>query len=398
VEPRSNDRPGRTERLTRAASVIAPPLVFGLLPLALTTLYMYLVVRRGVFGYDFHHSFWPAADAVLHHRNPYPPLDVHVLAKRTAFVYPPIVAIVIAPVALLPVGVATLIAVLLTAACVPATLWVLGVRDWRCYTLTLASPPVFACIQTAAISAPLALALALAWRGRASGWSTPVWIVVMIATKLFLWPVLLWLALVRGLRCAALTASAAALVVVGPWLLGFPGERAYPRLLSLLTDIEGNHAYTPRSLALSLGAGSHVAETVAILAGGAVLVAAVAIRNRPDADRRVFALTLLAALLLSPIVWGHYLLVLLPPIAIASRRLGPVWFVPWALHFAGDTWLVPSTSEIAIALGTMTLITLLVLRRAPNARPDSPAPARLRGSRPGLRLVAPPKLDVSRRG
>jgi alpha-1,2-mannosyltransferase len=354
--------------LARAARAFVPPLVFGLLPLAVMVLYVVLVTRRGVFGYDFRHSFWPAGQAVLHGNNPYPPVDAHVLGKRTAFVYPPIVAIAMAPFALLPVGVATVLAVLLTAASLPATLWVLGVRDWRCYTVTLACPPMLACMQTAAISAPLALAIALAWRARATGWGTPAWIVVMIAAKLFLWPVLIWLALVRGIRCALLTAAAAAIVVVAPWLLGFPGERQYPRLLSLLTDIESSHAYTPRSLALSLGAGTRVAEAVAIIAGGAVLLLAVAFRNRPGADRRTLALTLLAALLLSPIVWSHYVLVLLPPIAIASRRLGAVWFVPWGFLFAGDTWLRPSTREISIALLVMVVTTALVLRQPRSAR------------------------------
>jgi hypothetical protein len=361
VEGRSNGC-GATG-LARAARTLVPPVVFGLLPLALMVLYLVLVARRGVFGYDFRHSFWPAGHAVLHGHSPYPPVDAHVLGKRTAFVYPPIVAIAMAPFALLPVGLATVIAVILTAAALPATLWVLGVRDWRCYTVSLACPPMLACIQTAAISAPLAFLIALAWRRRATGWGTPAWVVVMIAAKLFLWPVLIWLALVRGIRCALLTAAAAAAVVLVPWLLGFPGERQYPRLLSMLTDIEGSHAYTPRSLALSLGAGTRVAEAVAIMAGGAVLLIAVVLRNRPGADRRILALTLLAALLLSPIVWSHYALVLLPPIAIASRRLSAVWFVPWGFLFAGDTWLRPSTREISVALLVMALTTVLVLRR-----------------------------------
>jgi hypothetical protein len=356
--------------LTRAARTLLPSIVFGLVPLAFTALYLVLVVRRGVFGYDFHHSFWPAARAVLHGENPYPPLDAHVLSRRTSFVYPPLVAIAIAPFGLLPVGVATVIAVLLVFASLPATLWVLGVRDWRCYALSLASPPMLACLQTAAISAPLALLLALAWRRRASGWATPAWIVVMIAAKLFLWPVLVWLVIVRGVRCALLAASAAAIAVVAPWLLGFPGAHEYPRLLAMLRDIEGSHAYTPSSLALSLGAGSRAAEAASLLAGASVLLVAVSMRNRADGDRKVFTLVLLAALLLSPIVWAHYLLVLLPAMAIARPRVAVVWFVPLALRWAGDTWLVPSTREFIVALLVMGLTTVLALRTRATANPS----------------------------
>lgn len=356
----------RLRVLIRAARSMLPIAVFGVLPLVYTVVYLVLITRRGVFGYDFGHAFWPAAQSVLHGRNPYPPLDLQVLARRTAFVYPPIVAIVIAPVGLLPVGVATVLAVLFVSACLPATLWVLGVRDWRCYTISLAWPPMLACIQTAAISAPLALLLALAWRRRSSGWAAPALIVVMVAAKLFLWPVLIWLALVRGVRCAALTAAAAVLAVVAPWLLGFPGSRDYPRLLSRLSEIEGSHAYTPGSLALSLGAGSQLATGCSIVAGGAVLIAAVAIRNRPDAARRTFALTLFAALLLSPIVWSHYLLVLLPAVAIASRRLSLIWFVPLSFRWAGDTWLLPSTREFTVALLVMTATTALAVYGSPT--------------------------------
>jgi hypothetical protein len=74
---------------------------------------------------------------------------------------------------------------------------------------------------------------------------------------------------------------------------------------------------------------------------------------------------LIAALLLSPIVWSHYVLVLLPPIAIASRRLSAVWLVPWGLWLAGGTWGTPSSAEIAVALAVIAAISGLVLLRTP---------------------------------
>ena len=162
---------------------------------------------------------------------------------------------------------------------------------------SLASPVVLVCIQTAALSAILALGVALAWRHRERGPATPLLIAAMIAAKLFLWPLLVWLAIVRGTRCAVLTGLAAVGVIVAPWLAGFPGAREYLPLLRKLTELEGAYAYTPRSLALSLGSGVRVADACAIAAGAAVIVGAVAIRRRADADRRTLALTLLAALL-----------------------------------------------------------------------------------------------------
>ena len=372
-------RPGRG--LTQAARTLGPIVALGILPLALAAYYLAVVVPFPSLGVDFRASFWPAAQAVLHGENPYPALDARVLADRHAFVYPPIVAIVLAPFGLLPVTVATLSAVALVVGALAATLWVLGVRDWRCYGASLASPAVLASMQTAALSALLALVIAIAWKKRASGWVTPALLVAAIAAKLFLWPLLIWLALVRGLRCSILAASATVAVVAAPWVMGFPGARQYPELLSLLTRIESRHAYTPRAWALSLGASAHVAEAIAILAGGAVLGAALLIRRGERADQRTLALTLFAALLLSPIVWAHYLVVLLPPVAIVYRRMSAAWLVPWGLWFAGGTWTTPSTAQITVGLAVMAIVTALCLRRPPPADSTS-APVDLRlGSR-----------------
>jgi alpha-1,2-mannosyltransferase len=355
--------------LWQAARTLVPIVLLGLVPLALATYYVSVVVPSGSLGVDFRASFWPAAHAVLHGGNPYPALDARVLADRTAFVYPPLVAIVLAPVGLLPVGVATAMALAVTVAALAATLWVLGVRDWRCYSVSLASPAVLASIQTASLSALLALGIALAWKRRAHGWTAPLLIVIVIVAKLFLWPLLVWLAIVRGVRSAMLAGVAAAALVVAPWVLGFPGAREYPRLLSLLTDVEGRHAYTPRALALALGAGTTVAEGIAISAGGAVLLLAVAIRRTESAGRRTLVLTLLAALLLSPLVWAHYFVVLLPAIAVAHRRLSPVWFALWGLWLAGGTWMEPSAPQIGVSLGVMLLVTLGSLKLPRAAQP-----------------------------
>jgi hypothetical protein len=320
-------------------------IALGVMPLVLAGYYVGFVVPPGSLGVDF----------------------------REAFVYPPLVALVLAPFGLLPVGVATAIALAATGVALVATLWVLDVRDWRCYGVALASPAVLAAIQTASLSPLLALAIAVAWKRRAHGWSAPALICAVIVAKLFLWPLLVWLAVVRGVRCASLTAVAAAALVVAPWAVGFPGARSYPHLLSLMTDLEGAHAYTPRALALSLGAGTTLAEAVAIVAGGLVLAAAVAVRGRELADQRSLALALLAALLLSPLVWAHYVVVLLPALAIAHRRVSAGWFALWGLWFAGGTWTEPSAPQIAVSLVVMLLVTLgalqLSLAAGPRARP-----------------------------
>ena len=160
----------------------------------------------------------------------------------------------------------------------------------------------------------------------------------------------------------------------------------------MLTRIESRNAYTPRAWALSLGASVHVAEAIAVLAGGAVLGAALLIRRGERADQRTLALTLFAALLLSPIVWAHYLVVLLPPVAIAYRRLSAAWLVPWGLwtHQA-EPGRRPAPHR-RVSLVVMATVTALCLRRPASADSDSPSPAvpaELRLGSPRAELLQP---------
>ena len=60
--------------------------------------------------------------------------------------------------------------------------------------------------------------------------------------------------------------------------------------------------------------------------------------RRTSRDRDIGALTLClaAALSASPIVWVHYFLLLLVPLALASPRLSPLWLVPLAYQPLGE--------------------------------------------------------------
>jgi hypothetical protein len=82
----------------------------------------------GRFALDFHYAYLPAARAVVHGVSPYGPISS---TAREAFVYPPLSAYLFAPFTLVTPLVAELLATALVAATVPATLLVLGVRDWR---------------------------------------------------------------------------------------------------------------------------------------------------------------------------------------------------------------------------------------------------------------------------
>jgi len=184
---------------------------------------------------------------------------------------------------------------------------------------------------------------------------------------------------------AAARALGLALVVVAlSWaLIGFAGLTSYPRLLDQLSRLEQSKSYSVVALGGVLGLSSGEARALAIAAGAIVLLGVIAIgrrhRNDPDADRRGFILSIAAAFLLSPIVWTHYLALLVVPIAITRRTLTPLWFVPLAM------WATPGQSNghaWRIVLGLSVWVFVLVassrpswsvraFRRHPEALPTS---------------------------
>jgi hypothetical protein len=84
-----------------------------------------------------------------------------------------------------------------------------------------------------------------------------------------------------------------------------------------------------------LGIGEAGARVLVIAAGVALLVLAWrAVRVTDTAferDRVSLSVVLAAALVLTPILWLHYLVLLLVPIALARPRLSPLWLVPLAM-------------------------------------------------------------------
>jgi len=167
---------------------------------------------------------------------------------------------------------------------------------------------------------------------------------MLIGAKVFLWPMVFWLAATRRTRTAAWAVALALVGVAFSWaVIGFGGLASYPRLLGELSRLEEWKSYSVVAFGLVLGLPIAAARVLAILAGALVLIAAVLVGRRhpgdEEADTRAFVLALGAAFLFSPIVWTHYLALLVVPIAITRRNLSPLWFVPLAM------WVTPGQSD-----------------------------------------------------
>jgi hypothetical protein len=349
--------------------------VLGVLPIVLVVVLGLLVVTNGRYGSDFA-TFWDSGRSMLHGESPYPSLQSlpqHADRKTFGpFVYPPSAAVAMVPFALLPFAVANVLFFLLNLACVALALRVLRVRDWRCYGAAFLSEPVFTATGIGTVSPLLLLGVAAAWRYRERALLLGALVAGLVSLKLFLWPLWLWLVRTRRLAAACAAVVIAAVAITAGWaLIGFAGLTQYPRLLDRLTELVGTKSYSLYALERAGGIPSSTAQVVVLLLAVLGLVAAgVAFAD----DRRLLMSALGVALLVTPILWPHYLVLLFVPIALASRRFSVLWLVPLIFSLNTPGWSYGSAARIAPALALSTLMLAVALGRAAVAqRQASPA-------------------------
>lgn len=289
------------------------------------------------FALDFHRAFLPAAHAVAGGASPYSAIGSRELAEGTAFLYPPLAAYLLAPFTLIPASAAGVVVVLLTAATVPATLLLLGVRDWRCYAVAFLWWPTIIGVQTANLTLPMLLGLAVVWRYRNRTLAAAVVLGLVVALKLFFWPLLVWLLATRRYRTAALAALTSFALVLLPWAgIGFAGLRRYPHLLSSVSNHEGPHSYSVAALIQAVVPSWTGAIGVETAVGVGILGFALYV-GRHGRDRDAFALAIVSVLVLTPLLEMHYLAALLVIVALYRPRLGLAWFAPLLI------WGFPAT-------------------------------------------------------
>ena len=345
---------------------------------------------------DFGYVFLSAANEILAGRDPYMNPDDFKGPPQAPYAYPPVLALMVTPLALLPehvhdIFVPGALFILMLIAATIAGLWLLDVHDWRCYPIALLAPVTLEGFEYGAIGPALLLLIAVAWRYRdrvpiaaaASGGA--------VVLKLFLWPLLIWLVLTRRLRTAVAAAVMAVGLALASWVvIGFGGIGEYPRLLRRLSDVEAENSYSVFAILRTLGISETVARLLVVALG--VLVLALAWRaarsrglSELERDRRSLTLILAAALVLTPILWLHYLVLLYVPIALARPRLSALWFAPLALTvFEALNWYRGWPAGEGKALASVAACTAIVFVGAlwPAGRIRSPeeaaAPAGIR--------------------
>jgi hypothetical protein len=287
------------------------------------------------------------------------------------YAYPPLTAYLFVPFAAAS-SLAWIWTVILVAS-VPGALWLLGVRDWRCYPVALAWPPVLQAVSTGNVTLVVLLGSAAAWRWRERLVRVGVAGALTVAVKLVAWPLAVWLASTRRWAAALVTVVGAALVSLALWApLRFRGLTAYPDTLRDLDATFAPDGYSVEQLLLAFGASSGLAVVCTWVAALAALGGCLVAGRRGD-DRLSFALALAAMVLVNPIVWLHSLALLLGIVAVLRPRLSVAWLLPLVLLAVVETGNGHGTDRqlvLTVAVATLAAVAAVVGRPVPR-RPSS---------------------------
>ena len=313
-------------------------------------------------GVDFA-IFRVAGWAVLHGHSPYVHPTLKLLAANDRFVYPTPFALPFIPFAMMPEHIGAVCFLILSVAAVLASIWLLGVRDWRCYGASILAAPVFGAFGVGSIGPFLLLLCALGWRFR-SRTVAGVPLALAAAAKLFLWPVLVWLLVTRRFRAfAASLATIAATLAL--WAAIDPdGMRRYPQTVRMLNEVQRWKSYSVQSLLISLHLSGAIGEFVAGAVAVGVVAALVLLRRR--GDEATFAAAVVGSLIATPILWNHYLVLLVAPIALARPRLAPLWMLPLVL------WVTPHPESVGVVWRIVLVLAVIALVAVQTVRRSSP--------------------------
>ena len=292
-----------------------------------------LLSAGSTLGYDFH-AYANAADRLLHGQPLYDP-TINVAGGFAIYLYPPPFVLLALPFDLLPAPFAAIAwigamgaAFLVGAALLPVSREV----RWSIVLLGGLSWPLAYSLKLGQVGPLLFLLFAAGWRwldrpGRLGS-------IIALGTIVKVQPAILlgWAALTRrwraiGVAVGVLLISALLATVV----TGFATWSDYVELLRRVSGpVTTPHNFTPGAIAFQLGASETLASAIQLISTVIVLlvVAGTALKS-PAAVGYLTAAT--ASQLLSPLLWDHYAMLLLLPVAwLLDRRRWWAALIPLA--------------------------------------------------------------------
>jgi hypothetical protein len=363
-----------------------PTLLVAALPVVAIVLFVLSVgaivwSAGSTLGYDFH-AYEGAARRLLDGDRLYDPA-VDVAGGFAIYLYPPPFALAIVPLAIVGGQAAVAIWIALMAGAFLAGVALLPVGRtvrWLVLLLGALDWPVVYSIKLGQVGPILFLLFAIGWRwldrpgrlGAAIGLGT----LVKVQPALLLgWAALTgrWRAIAVAAGVVVAAASVATLVGgMQPWI-------DYPALLGRVsTPLTTPHNFTPGAIAFQAGVPVDVAGVIQWVVVGVALLAVVAAARLapPDAS---YLVAVVASQLLSPLLWDHYAMLLLLPVAwLLERRHW--WAVAVPLLTAIPMVGIAPPAVYPIVFGICLLAPLVVGAVDRAADPDvaaaRPAPAR----------------------
>lgn len=292
-------------------------------------------------GYDFH-AYAGAARRLIEGARLYDPA-VDVAGGFAIYLYPPPFAIAIVPFALLGGAASVWLWTLLLVAAFALGVALLPVKTtvrWAIVLLAALDWPFLYSVKLGQVGPILFLLFAVGWRSivvpeRSARLGLSIGLGTLVKVQPGL--LLVWAALTGRARTVVVgavvvaVASLASVIVSGlqPWL-------DYPALLGrVASPLTTPHNFTPGAVAFQAGASTDVAGAIQVISTAAALVALVIAARvaRPDAS---YLVAVVASQLISPLLWDHYAMLLLLPVAwLLERRQ---W---WAV-------LVPASTSILV--------------------------------------------------
>jgi hypothetical protein len=334
-------------------------------------------------GYDYQ-AYVQAANRLLAGQPLYDP-GVDVAGPFAIYLYPPPFAIAMLPFTFLPAGAGPSVWTATLALAFAAGVWLLPVsRRVRWTTLLLAGVcwPFLYSIKLGQVGPLLFLAFVAGWR-----WldrPTPLAISMAAGTLIKVQPALLfgWAFATGRARAAAIgLAILAAAIVVATLLTGPRTWADYVAILGRVSaPVTTPHNYTAGAIAYAAGASLPVAT--AIQWAGVALAAIVVLYSWWRADAiSGYVTTVVGSQVASPLLWEHYAMLLLIPMALLLERRQ--W---WAVGLALVPWLGPLAYPPAFLVGLVAPLVTASRRRPDDAtRAAAPTPvAEAQGPEPQL--------------
>jgi alpha-1,2-mannosyltransferase len=295
----------------------------------------------GTFGFDFL-AYHLAGDRILHGQSFYD-LSATQTGGFGLFYYPPPFAVAFAPIALVPPDAAVWLWFAASVAMIVGAIWILPVSPGvRALTLLLAAIdwPVAYALKLGQVGPLLLLVFAIGWRWRDRPGILGAAGALGAAVKVQPGLILAWAVLTRRWRAVVIGAIVGMVLVILP-VVATGRLGIWFDFLALLRQVSNPittpHNFTPGAIAFQQGA-SEASAGLIQLANTALVALAVVVSALRHPAATSYLVAVVASQLISPVLWDHYAMLLLLPVAALLDR-GQWWAV--VIPLATSVLLLP---------------------------------------------------------